>query len=238
MSHISLFRTSFVSLTLIAGVALAGCTDAAEPTDTTVGQPDTTALASGAQVQLAGSSASLTGQGWTQTAPGVFTNTASPGANSVVMGAQGHASAIATTQAKIADLRANGGAADAISQQEGYLRQLQIAASHIAADAISPRATCSIAIGTAPSSALVPGLVGIFAGAQLSCSVGTQVFTVVSQACTNLGCGPFNTQTTDAVGAAAELWGSIMSGTAGAACGGSVSVTPPGFSGPVTGTCG
>jgi hypothetical protein len=151
MTRTSVLHTSLVSLSLISGVALVGCTDAAESTtgaveSTVVGQPATSAIA--------------------------------------------------------------------------------------------PRVTCSIAIGTIPSSALVPGFIGIFAGTQLSCSVGTQVFTVTSQACTDLGCGPINVQTTTPIGTAAQLWGSITQGTAGAACSGSVTVTPPGLSGAVTGTCG
>ncbi len=239
----SILRTSLVSLSLIAGAALAGCLDAAEPTtsdveSTVVHQPATAPLASGAQVQLSGTAASLTGAGWTESAPGIFTNTANPGASSVIMGAAGHASAIARTEAALADLRASGGSADAIRQQEAYLGQLKLAAASISANAISPRVTCNIATGAIPSSALVAGFIGIFAGAQLSCSVGTQVFTVTSQACTDLGCGPFNVQTTTATGTAAQLYGSITQGTAGAACSGTVAVTPPGVTGPVTGTCG
>lgn len=89
----------------------------------------------------------------------------------------------------------------------------------------------------APSSLIFPGFVGMFAGAQLSCTGGTQVFTVQAQVCTNFGCGAVSTFT-PTIGATPLLFGTAQSGTLGASCFGQAFVSPPGLLASGTGPCG
>src|SRR5882757_2114465 len=192
----SFLHTSLFSMTLIAGAALVGCVDSTEPTtgdveSALVSQAGTAPIASIGEVRMDDSGVAVASPGWTQTEPGLWTNSASPGANTIVTGAEGHARAIAKTESALATLRANDGSAQEIQQQEAYLASLQDAAARIATSSdITPRVTCNIGFVIGPSSPIIPGFIGAFAGAQLSCSVGTQVFTVQAQACTDFGCGP------------------------------------------------
>jgi hypothetical protein len=246
MIHTSSFlRTFLLSITAFAGAfALTGCMDSSSPAtgaveSAVINQPSAPSVKTVSEIQLGDHGAQVTSAGWTQTEPGIFTNPALPGANSIVAGAEGHARAIAHTEAQLASLRANGGFDDEIAQQEAYLAALHSAAANIAASAdISPRVTCNIGFVFGPSSPVIPGFVGALAAAQLSCSVGTQVFTVQAQACTNLGCGPISVQTTPAIGATPMLFGTATAGTAGAACSGIVTVTPPGLTQSASGPCG
>jgi hypothetical protein len=77
----------------------------------------------------------------------------------------------------------------------------------------------------------------MFAGAQLSCTGGTQVFTVQAQVCTNLGCGPVATFT-PTIGPTPPLFGAVQAGTLGASCSGQAFVSPPGLLASGTAACG
>lgn len=241
---ISLLRTSFISMSLLTGAVLAtGCVDAAEPT-TNTGEDDlvteggSSPVAPLGEVRVAGDRTSLASPGWTETDPGIWTSSSKAGVGSIVVGAEGHRVAIAKGETELAALRANGGSAEAIERQEAYLGNLKAAAQLIATRTAAPLAiSCNIGFVIVPSSLIFPGFVGMFAGAELSCTGGTQVFTVQAQACTNFGCGPVATFF-PTIGATPQLFGTARSGTPGAACFGQAFVSPPGVVASATGPCG
>jgi hypothetical protein len=240
----SFLRTSFVSMPLLAGAVLAtGCVDMTEPTTDTgehaiVNQVGLSPVAPIGEVRVAGGRISLASPEWAQTDPGIWASSSRDGAGSIVIGAEGHRVAITKGKADLAALRASGGSTEAIEQQEAYLGSLEAATQLIASQpAVSLTVSCTIGFVIGASSPIIPGFVGAFAGAQLSCTGGTQVFTVQAQACTNFGCGPLAT-VTSTVGASPTTIGTARSGTAGAACFGTATVTPPGITGSASGPCG
>jgi hypothetical protein len=241
---ISSLRNPFISMTLVAGSVLAtGCVDSAEPTTSAVehalvNRPGLSPVAPLQEVQISGDRVSITSAGWTQAAPGIWSGKSAGGAGTVIVGAEGHRQAIAQAEHDLEALRASGGSVDQVQQHEAYLAHLQSAADLIATQAIVPRAlSCNIGFVIGPSSGIIPGFVGEFAGVQLVCTGGTQVFTVQAQACTNFGCGPVSTFT-PTIGATAQLFGTATAGTAGAGCFGQANVTPPGVTGSATNPCG
>jgi hypothetical protein len=245
MTHsISFLRTSFLSIPLLAGAMLAtGCLDEAEPTTSTdtqdlVTQAGASPVAALAELRVAGGSTSMASPGWTQTAPGVWASSSKSGTGSIVVGAEGHRIAIAKGKTELAALRANGGSAQAIAQLEAYLGNLEAGAQRIATQPAVPQAvSCNIGFVVAPSSLVFPGFVGVFAGAELSCTGGTQVFTVQAQACTDFGCGPVATFF-PTIGAVPQLFGTARSGTPGFLCFGQAFVSPPGLVGSANVPCG
>ncbi|HEY0483721.1 MAG TPA: hypothetical protein VGD37_39655 [Kofleriaceae bacterium] len=240
----SFLHNSLVSMTLIAGgVAATGCVDPAEPA---TGSVQHTIISNGGaspvsplgEVRVTGDRVSLASAGWTQTDPGIWTSSSKTGTGSIVIGAEGHQRAIARAETDLAALRAGGGSPEALQQQEAYLDNLKSAAEAIATQGVVPFAvSCNIGFVIGPSSPIIPGFIGAFAGAQLVCTGGTQVFTVQAQACTNFGCGPVSTFT-PTIGATPQLFGTATAGTAGAACFGIAAVTPPGVSASASGPCG
>jgi hypothetical protein len=236
-------RTSFLSIPLLAGAVLAtGCMDA-EPT-TGTGE---SAILSGvgpspvapiSEVRVVGDRVSLASPGWTQTAPGIWTASSKAGEGSIVIGAEGHRAAIARTEAALAALRANGGSTEAIERQEAYLGNLKDATQRIAIQPpVTQAVSCNIGFVIARSSLIFPGFIGMFAGAQLSCTGGTQVFTVQAQVCTDFGCGAVSTFT-PTIGATPLLFGTGQSGTLGAFCFGQAFVSPPGLLASGNAACG
>jgi hypothetical protein len=250
---ISFLRTSFISMPMLAGAVLAtGCVDAAEPTtqagendlgtqageDDLVIQGGSSPVASLAEVRVEGGRTSLVSPGWTQTAPGIWASSSKTGVGSIVVGAEGHRVAIAKGETELAALRANGGSAEAIERQEAYLDNLKAGARLIATQPdVSLAVSCNVNFVYGPSSPIFVGFVGWFAGAQLSCTGGTQVFTIQAQACTNIGCGPWATFF-PTVGATPLLYGTARAGSPGAACSGMTFASPPGVWFSASGACG
>jgi len=241
---ISSLGNHVISMTLVAGSVLAtGCMDPVEPTTSAaehaiVNRPGLSPVAPLQEVQVTGDRVSIASAGWAQAAPGMWTGSSAGGAGTVIVGAEGHRQAIAKAERDLAALRASGGDVDKAQQQEAYLAHLQEAADLISTGPVVTAAvTCNIGFVIGPSSPLIPGFIGEFAGAQLQCAGGTQVFTVQAQACTNFGCGPVSTFT-PTIGATAQLFGTATSGTAGAGCFGQANVSPPGVTGSATNPCG
>jgi hypothetical protein len=236
-------------MALIGGGALAaGCVDASEPAPATgtvahtlVSQPAPASLAPTASLRVTGQALSLDSAGFTQAAPGVWQSTTGGSVNRIVVGAEGHRAAIASTERELAALRADGSdaALAQIESKQAYLATLHSAAAQIAAQAAPPPPlSCNIGFVIGPSSPIV-GVVGAFAGVVLSCVDGNQLFTVQAQACTDFGCGPVATFTPTIIGGAAPLlFGTATAGTLGAACFGVAAVTPPGVSSSASGPCG
>jgi hypothetical protein len=240
---LSSLRTSFVSIIALAGGGLVtGCVDAVEPiTDSTehaiVQQEGTAPYAPVGTIRIEGDRVSQETPGWTQTAPGLWTGSSGGVSGSIVVGAEGHRLAIARAEKELARLRASGDSSEAIERQEAYLDRLEATAELIPPPTGEQSLICNIQFVFGPSSPLIPGFIGAFAGAQLSCIDGVQVFTVQAQACTNIGCGPVGTFT-PVIGAAPQLFGVARAGTAGAACFGIAAVTPPGVVQSANGPCG
>ena len=265
MSHSnSIVRTSFLSMNLIACGALAtGCVASSDLEPTT----DTAeAAVSAKQVILneAGSSSivmqsvvhlerttkgdalSIASPGWRETAPGVWESSAQESGGRIVIGVQGHQSAIAQAKKDLAALRDRaalraGGdpaIASAIGQQEAQLKNLQDAAQALAQTPgpVTQAVSCNIGFLNGPSSPLT-GFFGAVAGTQISCTGGCQTFTVQALACTNFGCSPTVTGS-NFVCATPWLFGVAQSGTFGAACAAQTSVTPPGVTATTSLTCG
>ncbi|MEO7733851.1 MAG: hypothetical protein ABIY55_23000 [Kofleriaceae bacterium] len=249
----SFLRNPFVSLTLLTtGVLAAGCIDPTGPAADPAADQLEQAVISGAvvdgaspglaaaigQLEIHGDHITMASPGWTQTVPGQWTGAGKSGSASVVVGAEGHRRAIADTTHAIAALREAGAAADEIQRQQAYLARLEVAALEISDRGAVPQAvSCNLGFVIDASSLLIPGFVGEFAGVQLVCTGGTQVFTVQAQACTDFGCGAVSTFT-PTIGAVPQLFGTATQGTAGASCFGIAAVTPPGVSASRTNPCG
>lgn len=237
-------------MALLAGGALAtGCVDSAEPAtgsadtaitnqaDMVINRAGFAPTAPSAELQVAGGHVSLASPGWTETAPGIWANASKDGANSIVIGAEGHKRAIAQVGQDLAALRAAGAAPELIQQKEEYLKNLEAAMQRISSQGVTPLATsCNIGFVIQASSPIT-GVIGEFAGAQLVCFGGTQTFTVQTQACTDLGCGPVYTFF-PTVGSSTVLVGSGRSGTWGAFCSGAAYVSPPGVTASGSNACG
>lgn len=240
----SVLRSPLLAMTLtVAATAATGCVDpAAPPPDTVdhvvVNQTGPLPATPVAEIQVVGDQVTLASAGWTRTAPGVWANASAAGSTSLVIGAEGHRSAIARAEQDLAALRAAGADGVAIEQQQAYLDGLQTTTARLAAAAPPPPVSCNITFVIGPSSPIIPGFIGEFAGAQLVCTGGTQVFTVQAQACTDFGCGPVSTFT-PTIGATPQLFGTATAGTAGfPSCFGQAAVSPPGVAASRTNPCG
>lgn len=255
----SIFAAPFFSMTLIACSAAAiGCMASSEPDPTTDSAEETLINESGAlsvpmqsEIRLErtaeGDSLSIApSKAWKETAPGVWESEAQGGASRIVVGAEGHRSAIEQAEKDLSALYdqaalqadAEPAAIETIRQSEAHLKNLKDAAQSLAAvQGIAPLAvSCDISFYTGPSSPVL-GTYGAAGLAQVSCSGGCQTFTISAQACTNFGCGPLSSAS-NSVCASPWLFGVAKDGTPGASCSSSASVSPPGITSSWTGSCG
>ena len=175
-------------------------------------------------------------------APGVFESNADEGANRIVVGVEGHKWAIDQAEKEIVNLRARSGAqADedpAVIEAMKQLAGLKNTAQSIAATPVgTPQAvSCNIGFYTGPSSSIT-GYYGASALAQVSCSIGCQTFSISTRACTNYGCTPVYSSSRF-VCATPWTYGVSRSGSYGASCSSSASVSPPGITSSWNGFCG
>jgi hypothetical protein len=236
----------FGSLTLFACSAMAagcmGSSESSEPSESSestnehnsisLDEVGAAKVASSGQVRVENGSMQILGEGWQSPSPGIFQK----GSHRIIMGAAGHQTALAEAKQGLAAARA-GGDAQLIFQSEANLKSLETSAAAASKDS-GPvaQATCNINFILGPSGPLF-GIVGAVGATEISCSVGTQVFTTQSQACTDLGCSPVLTFT-NTVGTTPWLSGVIQQGTAGAACVAVTIPTPPGSGFQWNGPCG
>lgn len=230
-------QSIFGSLTLLAcGALAAGCVDSGqtgeEQDPIELDQSVTASLPASGSLRVQGDSVQILGDGWQAASPGIWQK----GEHRIIMGAQGHQKAVADAEQSLAAARA-GGSADLIRQNELNLQSLQTAAAASKKETDpSQQATCNINFILGPSGPIF-GVVGVVGATEISCSVGTQVFTTQSQACSDLGCSPVVTYT-NTVGLTPWLSGVIQPGTAGAACVSVTIPTPPGTGFQWNGPCG
>lgn len=259
MNHFrSIFAVPSISLSLIACSAMAvGCmaSPESEPTPATdsvegaiINESEAMSIPMQSNIRLEGSGDALSlapGAGWKELAPGVWESGEEGDARRIVVGAEGHRWAIEQTEKELAGLyerdalQADGdpAALDVIKQKETQLKTLNDAAQAIVAPKVeTPQAlSCNIGFYTGPSSPLT-GYFGAAAYTEVSCSGGCQVFTIQAQACTNYGC--YSNFASNYV--CSSLWGFgvAQSGTYGAYCSSTTSISPPGVSQSWSGPCG
>lgn len=179
---------------------------------------------------------------WKEIAPGVFEGGAEEGSSRIVVGAEGHKWAIEQAEKEISNLRERIGLhADqdpAVIEAMKQLAGLKDTAQNIVAPPVgTPQAvSCNIGFYTGPSSP-ISGYYGASALAQVSCSLGCQAFTISTQACTNFGCTPVYSSSRF-VCSTPWTYGVSRSGSYGASCSSSASVSPPGITSSWYGVCG
>ncbi len=179
---------------------------------------------------------------WKEIAPGVFEGGAEEGASRIVVGVEGHKWAIDQAEKEIVNLREQSGAqADqdpAVMEAMKQLAGLKNTAQNIAAPPVgTPQAvSCNIGFYTGPSSSIT-GYYGASALAQVSCSSGCQTFSISTKACTNFGCTPVYSSSRF-VCATPWTYGVSRSGSYGASCSSSATVSPPGITSSWNGFCG
>lgn len=250
MSHsYSNLRNPFSAMTLIVGGLLAtGCMDApaSEPTAdgaevVLIDERGAVSLPVQGEVRLArtseGERFSIASPGWSETAPGIWKSAAQGGAGGIIVGAEGHRSAIEQAEKELAALydraarQQDDAVTRAIEQKEAHLDNLKDAARAVGTtqDDTALAATCNIGFLNGPSSPYM-GFIGAFGAAQVSCTGGCQWFTIEAEACTNFGCTGVYVAS-NYVCSTPWTYGVATSGSYGASCYGAARVTPPGITG-------
>jgi hypothetical protein len=180
-----------------------------------------------------GDQLSIIGGNWTQSAPGVWQS----GDSRMVVGAEGHRTAIALEEKRLSDLQKSGAGAATLLASENELARLRSAAASIKEPDPSTQVTCNIGFIQGPSSPFT-GATGVIAAAQIVCVDGVVAFTVQSQACVNGGCTPVVSQSNPGVGPAGWTAGIVVNAPGGLPCTAANVVTPPGVGSGWSGTCG
>lgn len=237
-------RSLFGSLSLLAcGLLAAGCMDSAQPTaeenSQVINQTVTSAMSVQSQMTFKrssqGESMQVNGEGWTQSAPGIWQN----GDQKLIAGVEGHKNAIAQTEQQLASLRdrlsTDPRLAQLIAQSEQSLESLKEASKD---PGPSPQVTCNIGFLLGPSSPNF-GTVGAVAASLIDCLDGCVQFTSQAQACTDFGCSPVVAGTAVVCTGSPWLFGVVTPGTAGfPQCSAAAFVSPPGIGGSWVGACG
>jgi len=251
----SMLRNPFIAMTLITSSALVvGCMDASEPESTSDSTEQLVINQSGGalvpvqgEVRFAQTSEGNIlsfGSTWTQTAPGIWENSAQAGSGSLIVGAEGHRTAIAQVEKDLsalhhqAALQAGGelAIANAIQQKEAHLNTLKSAAEAMAVKGGgTTQATCSAGPVIGPSSPFT-GVSGAIAAWQISCTGGCVGISVSAQATSNLG--SFQNIVSSTVCAVPMLLGVAVSGTPGFGCFGTATLSPFGVTASGSFTCG
>jgi len=242
---------SFFVLPLASLALLAGCVASSEP-ETSVDTAEQAVVdESGAleiptndalKLERAEGSETLTlapSATWKQIAPGVFENGAEEGGSRILMGAEGHQWALDRANEDLSKLRAQPDAEkESVTQLEAQIAELKNTVQNLAAPPVpTPSAlSCNLSFYTGPSSP-ISGSYGAAALAQVSCSGGCQTFTISAQACTNFGCSPVYSSSRF-VCSTPWTYGVTMSGSYGAFCSSSATVSPPGLTSSWSGSCG
>lgn len=250
MSHsYSNLRNLVSSMTLIVGGLLAtGCMDApaSEPTAegaevVVIDERGAVSLPAQAEVRLtrtsAGETFSIASPGWSETAPGIWSSAAQGDAGGIIVGAEGHRSAIERAEKELAALhdraarQQDEAVTRAIAQKEAYLDTLKGTAQAIGTteDGTALVTSCNIGFLNGPSSPYM-GFIGAFGAAQVSCTGGCQWVTIEAEACTNFGCtGVY--AASNYVCSTPWTYGVATSGSYGASCYGAARVSPFGITG-------
>lgn len=160
---------------------------------------------------------------WREEAPGVWRH--ETGTQRLIMGEQGHRSAVSLVEAELAELRSAGADNSLIAAKESYLASQRNAVAKAASE-VSPQVSCRIRPYNGPSSPFT-GYVGGAALVELVCYGGTVRFTIDTQVCTGTtGCGPVLRQIAYPT-STPGLWGQARSGYG--TCYSFVAVSPPGI---------
>jgi hypothetical protein len=230
-------KNTIKSLSLFACSALVvGCAASSDESSVVIDELGASSFQGTSAIRMdrttEGTSMSVVGNSWTPAEPGIFEN----GSQRLVIGADGHRSAIAKEEQNLVTLKQRGASQALLQQSESSLKMLKDAAASLKDSDPSTQATCNIGFILGASSPFT-GVVGAIGAAQVVCSVGTEVFTIQAQVCTDLGCTPV-VAGTNTVGATPWTFGVYAAGTAGAACAAAALVSPPGLLGQWNGACG
>lgn len=240
-SSTSIMGRSWVVM-LIAGAAAAGCAADEPASPQPIARDRLIALADKVpagmtRIELESNGQPKASAGWTQSAPGIWQQSGS--AMRIIVGEQGHRSAIAQAKAEIAALQQR--AADHRGGDAAQTGELQRKIDQLATFKASwsdnpdlpddppgnpPPTSCTTSILTGPSSP-VSGFSGAAAIATVTCYQGCQTYTFQTQFQTDVGISALRGNTQTVCAGSPWTYGWVYPGSSGVGCAVGYQLTPP-----------